>query len=120
MFGEGDYATSLQHQARSLGSRSRSTSGGFREDVRAELRELDVLVHCSVRPEPFGQVVLEGLAAGVPVVATAAGGPAELITHDVHGILTEPGDRSELATALLQLVADPQLRTRLAGSGARA
>ena len=70
---------------------------GFREDVWGELRDLDVLVHCSVMPEPFGQVVLEGMAAGVPVVASAAGGPAELVTSGVDGTARKPASAATFA-----------------------
>jgi glycosyltransferase involved in cell wall biosynthesis len=74
-------------------------------------------VHCSITPEPFGQVVLEGLAAGLPVVAAAAGGPAELITDGVDGLLTRPGDVDALAAALRRLDADPTLAASLAKAG---
>lgn len=114
LFGEDAYAESLRRQAERLGIAGQVEFRGFREDVWAELRELDVLVHCSVRPEPFGQVVLEGMAAGVPVVAAAAGGPTELITDGVDGLLTRPGDPTELARAMRRLVDDPELRARLA------
>ena len=72
-----------------------------------------MLVHSSVIPEPFGQVVLEGMAAGIPVIATDAGGPAELITNGRDGILTQPGDAHELAEALRRLQSDAALRDAL-------
>lgn len=114
MFGEDDYASSLARQAERLGISDQIEFRGFRDDIWAELRELDVLVHCSVSPEPFGQVVLEGMAAGVPVIATAGGGPAELITSGVDGILTTPGEVGGLAAALRRLHDDPDLRAKLA------
>lgn len=117
LFGEEAYAKWLEQKADALGLADQVEFRGFREDVWKELRELDVLVHCSVRPEPFGQVVLEGLAAGVPVVAAAAGGPLELITNDVDGLLTTPGDSAALAAALRRLADDPKLRRRLAAAG---
>jgi glycosyltransferase involved in cell wall biosynthesis len=46
---------------------------------------MDVVVHASRMPEPFGLVVVEAMAAGKPVVATAAGGPAEIINHAADG-----------------------------------
>lgn len=81
MFAEDPYARSLERQAEQLGISGRIEFPGFRETVWQELGELDVLVHCSVIPEPFGQVVLEGTAAGVPEIAAAAGGPAELVNE---------------------------------------
>jgi glycosyltransferase involved in cell wall biosynthesis len=119
LFGEDCYAASLEAQAERIGVASQVEFRGFKEDVWGELRELDVLAHCSVRPEPFGQVVLEGLAAGVPVVAANAGGPAELITNGVDGILTRPGSVGELAAALRRLADDRDFRRRLSAAGRR-
>jgi glycosyltransferase involved in cell wall biosynthesis len=119
MFGEDDYAESLQRRAEGLGIAREIEFRGFRDDIWAELRELDVLVHCSVSLEPFGQVVLEGMAAGVPVIASAGGGPAELITSGLDGILTTPGDVGELAAALRRLHEHPELRAELANAAQR-
>jgi glycosyltransferase involved in cell wall biosynthesis len=114
MFGEDDYEQALREQSGRLGIAGQIEFRGFRDDVWAELAELDVLVHCSVTPEPFGQVVLEAMAAGVPVIAARAGGPAELITDGVDGLLTTPGEAGELAAALRRLSEDAQLRGELA------
>ena len=117
MFGEEKYAGALEERAERLGIADQIEFRGFREDIWEELAQLDVLVHCSVTPEPFGQVVLEAMAARVPVIAAAAGGPAEVVTPDVDGILTRPGDVSELAAAMRRLHADPDLRAALADQG---
>lgn len=117
MFGEDDFEASLRGLAVSLGLDERIDFRGFRTDVDAEVVELDVLVHCSTSPEPFGQVVVEGMAAQVAVIAAAAGGPAEIVTHGVDGLLTSPGDVHALAGALRLLRDDPQLRQRLAVAG---
>jgi glycosyltransferase involved in cell wall biosynthesis len=113
LFGEDAYEQRLREQAERLGIASQIEFRGFREDVQVELGELDVLVHSSVIPEPFGQAVLEGMAAGIPVVATDAGGPAELITNGRDGILTQPGDAHELAETLRRLESDAALRAAL-------
>jgi len=91
---------------------------GFRENVAEELERLDVLVHASIIPEPFGQVVLEGMSAGLPVVASGAGGPAEIVAHGRTGFLYQPGDAEALAERLLLLGRDPTLRRRI-GAAAR-
>jgi glycosyltransferase involved in cell wall biosynthesis len=119
LFGEEDYADGLRTLARRLGIAHRVEFRGFRDDVAAELARLDVLVHCSTMPEPFGQVVVEGMAAGLPVVATAAGGPAEVVSHDVDGLLYPPGDTAALAAALRLLEADEPLRNRLGAQARR-
>lgn len=117
MFGEDAYERSLHELARRLGVAGRVDFRGFRDDVEAELAELDVLVHCSVTPEPFGQVVVEGMAAGLPVVAADAGGPAEIIDDGVDGLLTPPGDVRALAAAMRRLADDPVMRCRLSEAG---
>lgn len=113
MFGEDDYGAHLRELADRLGVTERVEFAGFVDDIPGLLEEIDVVVHASVVPEPFGQVVLEGMAAGLPVVASAAGGPLELITHDVDGILVPPNDRDALADQLYRLAVDRALGTRL-------
>src|SRR5262249_23564458 len=83
------------------------------KDIWSELERLDVLVHASVTPEPFGQVILEGMAAAVPVIAARAGGPAEILSDGRTGILFEPNDAVELAAAMVR-IQDPSLREQLA------
>lgn len=116
LFGEDDYERSVRDRVAALGMQERIEFRGFREDVLGELRRLDVLVHCSIVPEPFGQVIVEAMAAGVPVVAADAGGPRELITHGQDGLLYRPGDERELAEALGTMASDRDLRARIAAS----
>lgn len=118
MFGEDAYESELLRLTEQLGLEGRVRFLGFREEVADELAAMDVLVHASVIPEPFGQVVLEGMAAGLAVVAADSGGPAEVIDHDVSGLLYPPGDAAALAEALRTLMAEPDLRARL-GRAAR-
>jgi glycosyltransferase involved in cell wall biosynthesis len=87
--------------------------GSDRQDVSDEFRRLDVLVHASTIPEPFGQVVVEGRAMGLPVVAAGAGGPAEVVNDGADGLLYPPGDVTALVQALQPLAADPMLRERM-------
>jgi glycosyltransferase involved in cell wall biosynthesis len=119
LFGEDDraYLSELQDLAQQRGLDGRVIFRGFKEDVAHELARLDVLVHASVQPEPFGQVIVEGMAAGLPVVASGAGGPVELIRTEENGILFPPGDVEALATALRRLAGDAALRARLGSAG---
>ena len=64
---------------------------------------MDIVVHSSIAPEPFGRVVVEGMLAGRPMVASAAGGVLEIIQHGKTGWLYEPGNAVALAD-ILQLV----------------
>lgn len=118
MFGEDAYELRLRRLAADLGIADRVDLLGFRPDVEVELADLDVLVHASVIPEPFGQVVVEGMALGLPVVASAAGGPAEIIDDGIDGLLVDPGDVDGLAAALSMLLDDADLRARLGAAAA--
>lgn len=76
-----------------------------------------VAVHPSREPEPFGYTNIEAMLAGVPVITTAHGGPAEYIDHAHSGLLVPPCDPPALATALHQVLSDPALRDRLSAGG---
>jgi glycosyltransferase involved in cell wall biosynthesis len=119
LFGETQYEDDLRRLCGDLGLGPQVRFLGFRDDVVGELASMDVLVHASVLPEPFGQVVAEGMAAGLAVIAAAPGGPAEVIDHGVTGLLYPAGDAEALAIELRKLVADPVLRAEL-GRAARA
>lgn len=113
LFGEEGYEEELRSQVAALGLEDRVELAGFREDIAEELASMDVLVHASLIPEAFGQVVVEGMAAGLAVVATAAGGPAEVIVDGRDGLLYPMGDVDALAATLRRVAADGDLRARL-------
>lgn len=79
---------------------------------------MDVFVHTGDH-ETFGQTLQEAHAAGLPVVAPAAGGPLDLITHDVDGFLFHPGHIDDLRMAVSSLVKDAGLRARMGEAGRR-
>lgn len=111
------YAHSLVRLAQELGIAPRVEFRGFVENVGSELARLDVLVHASTVPEPFGQVVVEGMAAGLAVVAANAGGPSEIVTDEVDGLLYPIGDAHALTRTLVRLAVQPELRQRLGRGG---
>jgi glycosyltransferase involved in cell wall biosynthesis len=113
MFGEEGYERELRALAQSLGIAERVEFRGFREDVWPELGRMDVLVHASLIPEPFGTVVLEGMAAGLAVIAADEGGPASVIVDGQTGRLFRSRDPDALAAAMLALRDDPRERERL-------
>lgn len=88
-------------------------------DVPAALRGLDIVVHASTSPEPFGMVIVEGMATGRPVVAARAGGARELFEDEVDALGHRMGDADDLARQLRRLVRDRGLRESL-GRTARA
>lgn len=90
---------------------------GHQHDVSAALAALDLLVHAS-RAEPFGRILIEAAAAGVPVVAFASGGVPEIIVDEETGLLVPDGDEAALAAGILRLLREPALARRL-GEAAR-
>jgi glycosyltransferase involved in cell wall biosynthesis len=113
LFGEVDFDRTLRRRIVAPDLAGRVELLGFREDVGAELARADALVHASVIPEPFGRVVVEGMAAGLPVIAASAGGPREIVTDGVDGLLYPPGDVAGLAAALRRVASEPELASRL-------
>ncbi len=110
LFGEESYEEEIRRQVRDSGIESRVEFLGFRKDIPQVLRSLDILVHASTTPEPFGQVVVEGMAAGLPVIGTDGGGVREIITHDKTGLLVPMSDAPALTRALDGLLRDPERR----------
>jgi glycosyltransferase involved in cell wall biosynthesis len=89
---------------------------GHQDDVFAVFGALDILVHAST-DEPFGRVLIEAGAAGLPVVAYGGGGVPEILLHDRTALVVPPGDRAALAVALRRLVDDPALARALGEAG---
>ena len=115
-----DYFRGLEERVVEWGLEGSVRFLGGRTDVPDILGASDLGLHASVLPEPFGLVVVEAMAMGIPAVATSHGGPATVVTPDT-GITHSPERPEELAEALTRLVQDPGLRLRLgANASARA
>ncbi len=117
MFGEHEYAAQLQRQARDMGVANRLRFLGFRSDVPVLMCLVDVVMHTSISAEPFGRVILEGMLAGRPVVATDAGGAREIVQHEVTGLLVSPGDAGALRQAVDGLLRAPARRQSFGTAG---
>ena len=102
-------------RVRNLGQRIRFLE--FQSDMASALASMDGLLHCSTRPEPFGRVLIEAMAVGIPVLAARAGGVPEIITDDVDGLLVPPGDRTAYLAAMRRLTEEPGLSARLVAAG---
>ena len=114
---EGDYMDTLAAQASRLGIGERFLFTGMRHDVPELLQAADVAVLPSLS-EGLPNSVIEAMASGLPVVATAVGGIPELISHGRSGLLVPPGDIAALNHALAMVLDDPRLAERL-GAAAR-
>jgi glycosyltransferase involved in cell wall biosynthesis len=116
--GDGSDLSRLREKASALGLHQAVEFRGrlSREAVRDALAEATVFVVPS-RLEAFGIVVLEGWQAGVPVVATSRGGPAEMIIHGEDGLLVDPSDTTALAAAIASVVNDADFAAHLSRRG---
>ncbi|MFB9731739.1 glycosyltransferase family 4 protein [Ornithinimicrobium kibberense] len=92
---------------------------GHVDDVQALLASHDVLVHCSTVPEPFGQVIVQALAAGVPPIATAGGGPHELLAGSATDLSYRAGEPAALASGVVRIVGQYARLSRWATQRAR-
>lgn len=90
---------------------------GYTDQPAAALRALDIVVHASTQPEPFGRVVAEAMACGRAVVASRGGGVTEIVNDGENALTHSPGDATELAGQLGRLARDPGLRERLGHAG---
>lgn len=90
---------------------------GHVDDIQGLMNTADLLIHTSVTPEPFGQVIVEGMAAGLPVIASNEGGPVEIVVPGETGLLIEPGDPKLLAESIQWMLDHPEERKRMAASG---
>jgi glycosyltransferase involved in cell wall biosynthesis len=114
---DGDgYGARLRAAATERGLDARTHFVGHRDDVADLMASCDVVVHASTEPEPFGRVVVEGMLAGKPVVATAAGGVPEILDDGVTGRLVPPGDATAMAAAISELIAQPHAAARMAAT----
>lgn len=110
--GEGPEKARLEALARELHISQWVVFAGFRSDIEKVLPSFDILLFTS-RSEGLGTIVLDAMVCGVPVVATRIDGIAEIIQHEVHGLLASPGDAAGLTRAVLRLLEEIELRTQV-------
>jgi len=104
------YSQELLRLVQASGLEKVVTFTGFRQDVSRLLTGMDIMVHASTAPEPFGRVIIEGMAAGVPVIGTNAGAVPEIIQDGVNGLLVAPDDIDAMASAITYALDHPQER----------
>ena len=109
--------THLKTYADQLGLGQRVGFTGFVKDAASAMRALDIVVHASTLPEPFGRVIAEGMACGRAVVASDLGGAAEIVSSGVDGLTHKPSDANGLARQLKLLAMNPSLRAKLGREG---
>jgi glycosyltransferase involved in cell wall biosynthesis len=92
---------------------------GFQPNIADVYNWLDIVVHASTQPEPFGLAIVEAMACGKPVIVSQAGGAAELFTHNYDAVGVQSGDPEVLASAIKYLIDNPQQRQRLSENARR-
>ena len=109
IFGKGPLSGALKDQVKKSGLKQHVTFTGFRNDLEKWIGCLDLVVH-PADIEGLGVSLLQAAAAGVPIVASRAGGMPEIVHHEKNGLLIEPGDTKALSLAIQQIIDDQSLR----------
>jgi glycosyltransferase involved in cell wall biosynthesis len=112
LVGDGPLRADVEAQVGALGLAGRVRLTGLRRDVPALMHSFDVFVLSSLW-EGLPRVLPQAMAAGLPIVATAVDGNAEVVTDGVNGFLTAPGDPDAMATAVVRLLDAPSLARRM-------
>ena len=102
------YVERMEAIAAELGIARNVIFAGFQQNAIDYMRLMDVVAHTSISPEPFGIVTLEAMSIAKPLVSTTIGGPAEVVTDGVTGLLVDPGKPELLARAIAQLLDNPE------------
>jgi glycosyltransferase involved in cell wall biosynthesis/2-polyprenyl-3-methyl-5-hydroxy-6-metoxy-1,4-benzoquinol methylase len=113
--GDGPEKSNLNKLADSFGIREKIIFTGLRNNIPELMNLCDVIVNPSVKPEPFGRVVIEAMACGKTVIATDIGGHKEIIADGVDGLLVKP-DADALADTILRAASDPKLRSMISAN----
>jgi glycosyltransferase involved in cell wall biosynthesis len=108
-------APELLERARAAGVDSHFGLVPFQDDIARVYRTLNVVVHASTQPEPFGRTIVEAMACARPVIVARAGGASELFNEGTNAVGFEPNDAVALAESMMRTL-DPNLRARLGRS----
>jgi len=117
LFAEREYEQQLHELCERLGVAEAVEFVGFVENVSPRIAQLDIVVHASTSGEPFGQVIIEGMAEQKPVVATNGGGVPEIVEDGVTGLLVPMGDAVAMAEAIDFLLRNPQTAKEMGARG---
>lgn len=107
------YIKKLDYITEELGIRDNVIFTGFKKNPVDFMNVMDVVIHSSIEPEPFGMVNLEAMYMKKPVISTKIGGPLEIFKDGVDGILIDPGNPELLAAKVTELLSDPEMRAAI-------
>jgi glycosyltransferase involved in cell wall biosynthesis len=111
------YENELRHLVETLNLKDNIIFLGYQSNTLSVMNAMDIVVHASILPEPFGRVLIEAMSLGKPVIATKAGGPIEIIEDQVSGLLVPPSDPEALSDAIIHLLQDPSGGAEMGRSG---
>ena len=112
-----EYFEKIKGVIRDSGCADRFVLTGYQPRVAELYHAVDVVVHASIEPEPFGMVVPEAMAAGKPIIAADSGGPREVVEHGVDGLLVRARDVVAMADAMVVLARDAAMRRAMGERG---
>lgn len=119
LVGDGEEREKLLQLIDRLEIRENVLLPGFVSDIRPYLWASDLFVLPSKSPEPFGIILLEAMAAGLPCIATRAGGPLDMIEDGVSGWFVDCGNDVQLSDKIRELSANKNLRSTMAAAAAQ-
>ena len=117
--GDESYLVEVNDKIKKLGIQDNVVITGYIQDVHNAVAMLDLLVHCSILPEPFGLVITEAMIQGIPVIGSDLGAPSEIIDDGKTGYIINPFDSEQMAKQIIKLLSNDDL-TREFGERARA
>jgi glycosyltransferase involved in cell wall biosynthesis len=115
--GHRKYKEVLEKLCSDLGLQDRVIFTGFRNDIPEIISTLDLVVHASSQPEPFGRILIEAMAMGKPLVATNLGGVPEIVKNGYTGLLVPPKEPAAIAEASIKILKNRQLALKLGNNG---
>lgn len=115
--GDAEYLSGVENLIAEQGLNGKIILTGYRTDVPALMKLMDVVVHASSKPEPFGMVLIEAMAMQKPVVATKMGGPLDIMLDGQTGFLVASDDPREMADAVKRLLVDKKLASNMGRKG---
>lgn len=90
---------------------------GSSDDIPSIINIMEIVIHASIEPEPFGRVILEGMALKKPVITNDIGAGSEIVIHNETGLVVKSGDSYELAQAIIELLYDKKLSAEMGVNG---
>lgn len=115
--GSTEYLDQIESRIKELGLQDRVIITGYIEDIHNATAMLDVLVHCSIKPEPFGLVITEAMVLGIPVIGSNIGAPSEIIKEGSTGYIVDPNDSKKMSSRLIEILSNDDLAQELGGNG---